>query len=66
MEETTAWKASDGVVFPTQDACRCHELRLTMSSAIQDSTGVEFVCRYPQSIFDIMWDAGYRRADSDS
>lgn len=61
-EPVTAWRAGDGQVFASEDECRRHDLRLAMTPAIADPAGVDFVCLYPQSVFDLLWDTGYRRS----
>lgn len=62
MEQVNAWKASDGEFFSSQEECRSHELKIRMSSVIADAAGADFVSRYSQPIFDMMWDVGYRRS----
>lgn len=61
MQLVNAWKASDGEMFPSEELCRRHELKLKLLSAIDDATVAEKVCQYAQSIFDIMQAVGYRR-----
>ncbi|HXO70495.1 MAG TPA: hypothetical protein VN838_16145 [Bradyrhizobium sp.] len=64
-EEVTAWKATDGVVFPTEDACRAHELGLMAQERIADTVGAAFLAQYPQPIMDMLWSCGYRPTDTE-